>query len=211
MKTEQREIVIKQVLDFIEGGLPIGASCEKAGVNHSTFWRWRQEEGWGWIDDKIIDALQQAGDRRMADRAPQVENALITRALGFKEITEEYLMLSSKDGKPILDEQGKQARVLKSRKEKTIAGNVTAQIFLLCNLSKEGYTTINWQNVYDILVGDGQQGSFMDYFRRLANDGNGDNPDDPVKKPLSRAQKGARGKVERVRRRESLRQISGEG
>jgi len=209
MKPEQREQTIEKVLGHLTEGVSIKDACLKAGTKYSTFWKWRQEDSeertaapedtpaqGKSIDERIMDAKEEAGLRRLMDEASEVEKALILRAKGFKQVEEEFIPETDKDGNIVYEDgdgnivsaksgvpRGAKPRlILKKRKEKTIAPSVTAIALALVNMAKSKLTTIEWKNVWDVALDDETKEDLMALFRRLAVEDREKEADEPPAK-----------------------------
>jgi len=136
-----REKKVKSVLSQMEKGLSLTQACKNADVGKRTLYTWAGQEGWEWISD----FLKTANKSYVASNAEAVERSLIQRAIGYTYEEEHY--------KRVVDKKlGGSKMELDKKIRKNRPADVTALIFLVCNLAREGLTTIDWQNVYDIKI-----------------------------------------------------------
>ena len=73
MKTSKsdKKRIIEAVLESVSSGVSMAKGCKAAGIDFSTFWRWRKESKE--LDKKVIDIIE--------GRTQVVEDALFASAL----------------------------------------------------------------------------------------------------------------------------------
>ena len=145
MRNRERERIAKAVLKNMEkNGTPFLVACEAAGISHQTFYAWKKMVGFEWIAERLKEISRTTQENKVTD----IEKSLFTRAIGYLSKEREYR------SKEIINPDGTKSTKMVLHKEvvKPIGGNITAIIFALRNLAREGMTTIDWQNVYDITI-----------------------------------------------------------
>jgi len=137
---KNREIKIAAVISLLDKGMNLTQACKAAQVGKRTLYDWATDEGWEWIKDD----LKRATKVFIEASAESAERSLFQRAIGYTYEEEHRKRVAAKDGKTEM--------VIDKTVRKNRPADVTALIFLLCNLSREGITAIDWQNVYDIKI-----------------------------------------------------------
>jgi len=137
---KKRETKIKAVITLLDKGLNLTQACKNAQVGKRTLYDWANDDGWQWIKDD----LKRATKTFVESSAESVERSMLQRAIGYTYEEEHRKSKEQADGtmKMVIDKT-----VRKNR-----PADVTALIFVLCNLAREGLTSIDWQNVYDIKI-----------------------------------------------------------
>ena len=137
---KKRETKIKAVITLLDKGLNLTQACKNAQVGKRTLYDWASDEGWEWIKED----LKHATKTFVESSAESVERSMLQRAIGYTYEEEHRKSKEQSDG------------TFKMMIDKTVRKNrpadVTALIFVLCNLAREGLTSIDWQNVYDIKI-----------------------------------------------------------
>ena len=137
---KKRETKIKAVITLLDKGLNLTQACKNAQVGKRTLYDWASDEGWEWIKED----LKHATKTFVESSAESVERSMLQRAIGY---TYEEEHRKSKD-----QPDGSTKMVIDKTVRKNRPADVTALIFVLCNLAREGLTSIDWQNVYDIKI-----------------------------------------------------------
>ena len=137
---KKRETKIKAVITLLDKGLNLTQACKNAQVGKRTLYDWANDDGWQWIKDD----LKRATKTFVESSAESVERSMLQRAIGY---TYEEEHRKSKD-----QPDGSTKMVIDKTVRKNRPADVTALIFVLCNLAREGLTSIDWQNVYDIKI-----------------------------------------------------------
>ena len=137
---KKRYTKIKAVIALLDKGLNLTQACKNAQVGKRTLYDWASDEGWEWIKED----LKHATKTFVESSAESVERSMLQRAIGYTYEEEHRKSKEQSDG------------TFKMMIDKTVRKNrpadVTALIFVLCNLAREGLTSIDWQNVYDIKI-----------------------------------------------------------
>ena len=137
---KEREKKVKSVISQLQDGISLTQACKNADVGKRTLYTWSAEPGWEWIKEHLHSAQKVYANAN----SEAVEKSLFQRAIGYTYEEEHYKLLA--------DKLGISKMTLVQRVRKNRPADVTALIFLLCNLSREGMTSIDWQNVYDIKI-----------------------------------------------------------
>lgn len=136
MKPSEQDRVVKGVLAQLEDGIDINKACKNAGVTRRTLYAWANKPRFEGLIEKINETIRVTHQ----SNAETAERTLFQRAVGY--LYEEKTFKNT-GGKELVLEK----KVVKAR-----PGDVTALIFLLCNLAREGLTSITWQSVFDIKI-----------------------------------------------------------
>lgn len=119
--------IIETICKHLKKGATITSTCEAVGISRETFYDWMKKK------PDVSDAIKKA----MAIPDKKVENALFKMATGTFEYEENHY-------ESIIIDKIKPA-ILKKTIKKTLAPNITAQIFYLKNRKPE-----EWKDVKDI-------------------------------------------------------------
>lgn len=152
---KKREGKIAAVIALLDKGLTVTQACKAAQVGKRTLYDWAGDEGWEWIKED----LKKATKTYVESSAESVERSMLQRAIGYT-YEEEHRKADKKTGEMVL------AKTVRKNRP----ADVTALIFVLCNLSREGLTSIDWQNVYDIKIDKSKLESLDDLMSKIFNE-----------------------------------------
>ena len=141
-KIEKANLVVENMKKY---QMTAREASKSVGIHPTSFYRWSREiPELDWIEDWI----KANAKARHALNAEKVELTLVQKALGYIRREQEFKVPGKDDHR----KPRKDGLVLAKETIKPVAGDITAIIFLLCNLAREGLTSINWQNVQDIQI-----------------------------------------------------------
>lgn len=123
------EEITEKICKLLKKGNTITTTCEAVGIHKDTFYEWLKKK------PDFTDAIKKA--QSIADK--KVENALFKMATGtFKYIENHYESIIIDKIRPA---------TLKKTIKKTLAPNITAQIFYLKNKQPGEWKDVNEHNV----------------------------------------------------------------
>jgi len=137
----ERKKVVKSVIAQIEEGIDVNQACKNARISRRSLYTWAKRPEFDGIIERINDAIRTTHEANVE----VAERTLFQRAVGYMYDEEHFKSVEDK-------RSGKREMVLDKRVRKARPGDVTALIFLLCNLAREGLTTVAWQSVFDIKI-----------------------------------------------------------
>lgn len=176
MKQKDKDRIVKSVISQLEDGIDVIKACKNAGISRRSLYNWAKTPKFEGLTEQIRELTKTQHEAE----AVTAEQTLFQRAIGYAYEDETWKLQENK-------RTGKEEMTLVQRLRKWKPGDVTALIFLLCNLAREGMTTIKWQSVYDIKIEKEKLDTLDDLIQRYFAD---DSSDEASKGPEKKKGKG---------------------